>query len=495
MTALYNPLPLLPQLTGRSAALSQLKLKTVLALVILVAVPAVAKKHPVPLEKDTKPEACVQCHEDKSKGKVVHSAIATGCTSCHEVRVNKDATYVKLTTSTSGKLCLTCHSDKDAATIKGRVHPPAVRDCTTCHDPHTAENKNNLLKPASGTTKGENICLKCHGKGINVPTGGSRHAALDMGCDTCHTTHKAGDPTKNEFRYHLTKATPALCLDCHDVKDATLQKVHQNQPFGSANCLQCHDPHQSKQPKLMQAFTHNPFENKMCDSCHQPAKDGKVVLTQSDSKALCLTCHDEKGKQIETAKVQHPGAQGECIACHDPHAGKAPRFLKPDPVSACTSCHTDIAELHSKKTLHQPAFEQGCATCHEPHGGTNEHLLRAKGEALCLECHGPNRKPQELKEAHAITIFDGKVMLPEDYFTKNKVVMLPVKGGKGHPVPNHPIEDVRDLSDLTKVKTQINCMTCHQPHASGGKALLVKDQNPGLQFCQSCHKGAIGMGE
>ncbi len=68
----------------------------------------------------------------------------------------------------------------------------------------------------------------------------------------------------------------------------------------------------------MQTFLHNPFENKMCDSCHQPAKDGKVVLTNADTKALCVTCHDEQAKKIETAKVQHPGAQGDCIDLPQP---------------------------------------------------------------------------------------------------------------------------------------------------------------------------------
>src|SRR5581483_9237653 len=77
---------------------------------------------------------------------------------------------------------------------------------------------------------------------------GSRHAALDMGCETCHLTHKNGDRGKIEFAAHLKKDVPALCIECHDVKDAALQKTHQDQPFGSANCLQCHNPHQSAKP-------------------------------------------------------------------------------------------------------------------------------------------------------------------------------------------------------------------------------------------------------
>src|SRR4029077_3209476 len=56
--------------------------------------PVSAKEHPVPLEKSVDSAKCLECHEDKTKGKAVHSAIATGCLSCHEVRVNKDITRV-----------------------------------------------------------------------------------------------------------------------------------------------------------------------------------------------------------------------------------------------------------------------------------------------------------------------------------------------------------------------------------------------------------------
>ncbi len=137
-----------------------------------------------------------------------------------------------LITATPQALCLTCHADHNAADLKGTVHPPAVRDCVKCHDPHQSDNKYQLLKPTSGD-KSTNLCLECHTQGVNVPASGSRHAALDMGCDTCHVTHKVGERGKEEFDFHLTKASPALCLDCHDPKDAALIKAHQGQPFGS----------------------------------------------------------------------------------------------------------------------------------------------------------------------------------------------------------------------------------------------------------------------
>jgi predicted CXXCH cytochrome family protein len=459
-------------------------------LVALLMARATAAVHPVPLEKNVDGAKCLECHEDKSKGKAVHSAIAMGCLTCHEVRVNKDITRVKLTTATPYKLCLSCHGDKDATQIKGRVHEPAIRDCLKCHDPHTSENKNQLLKATSGDKK-DNLCLSCHTQGLNVPDKGSRHAALDMGCDTCHLTHKTGAESTTENRFHLTKGAPALCIDCHDPKDAALQKAHQNQPFGAANCLQCHDPHQSAAPKLMARFLHPPFADKSCEICHAPAKDGKVVLTQAKVKDLCVTCHDEQAKKIESAKVQHPGAAGDCTDCHNPHGGKSPGFLQPDPVSACLACHSDQAEQLKKAHLHQPAFDQGCGTCHDAHGGDNAHILRASSpNKLCLECHGPDINPQKLEKEHLVAIFDGKVKLPEDYF--RKVPILPIKYGRDHPVERHPVSDVMDPSDVSKVLKPINCLTCHQPHSSAQPGLLVKDQANNMAFCMTCHTNLTG---
>ncbi len=487
---------MVPEVSERKASVRRALPRFLLLATYLLAIavlPAAAKTHPVLLDKNVDSAKCLECHEDKSKGKAVHSAIATGCLSCHEVRVNKDVTRIKLTTTTPYKLCLTCHADKDASQLKGTIHKPAVRDCLTCHDPHTTDNKFQLLKPMSGDKK-DNLCLSCHNQGVDVPEKGSRHAALDMGCDTCHVTHKTGAELTVDYRFHLTKAVPALCLDCHDVKDAGLQKAHQNQPFGTANCLTCHDAHQSAAPKLMAKFLHPPFAEKSCDTCHAPSKDGKVVLTQATAKDLCVTCHSDKAEQIEKAKVQHPGAAGDCTDCHNPHAGSTPGFVQPDPVNACLNCHSDQAEQGKKPHLHQPAFQQGCATCHEPHGGENQHLLRsASVNTLCLECHGPDRSPNKLEAQHLVTILDGKIRLPEDYFTARNVPILPLEYGAGHPTERHPISDVTNIK--TKSITPMNCLTCHQPHSGAENGMLVRDQAPNMDFCRTCHSNPLDLNQ
>jgi len=72
-------------------------------------------------------------------------------------------------------------------------------------------------------------------------------------------------------------------------------------------------------------------------------------------------------------------------------------------------------------------------------------------------------------------------------------VILPLKYGLGHPVDKHPVGDVRDPADVSKIKVSLNCMTCHQPHASGQPGLLVKDQKNNMAFCDTCHKNRINM--
>jgi predicted CXXCH cytochrome family protein len=92
---------------------------------------------------------------------------------------------------------------------------------------------------------------------------------------------------------------------------------------------------------------------------------------------------------------------------------------------------------------------------------------------------------QKLEAEHLVTIFNGKVKLPEDYF--RKVPILPIKYGRGHPTEKHPVSDVMDPSDVNKVLKPVNCLSCHQPHSSAQPDLLVKDQANNMAFCMTCH--------
>ena len=117
------------------------------------------------------------------------------------------------------------------------------------------------------------------------------------------------------------------------------------------------------------------------------------------------------------------------------------------------------------------------------------------GQRLCLECHGPDSVPQKLEAEHLLTIFNGKVKLPEDYYQENKVAILPLRYGVGHPVARHPVSDVMDPANQSKVKAPLSCLSCHQPHASAQPGLLVKDQQNNMAFCDHCHKNRMNMME
>jgi predicted CXXCH cytochrome family protein len=72
-------------------------------------------------------------------------------------------------------------------------------------------------------------------------------------------------------------------------------------------------------------------------------------------------------------------------------------------------------------------------------------------------------------------------------------VVLPLRFGLGHPVDYHPVSDVMDPTNQSKVLTPLSCLSCHQPHASTQADLLVNDQTNNMAFCDDCHKNRMNM--
>lgn len=440
--------------------------------------PVDAAVHPA-LPPNVSAAKCLECHGNLNKGKFVHAAMAKGCLSCHEVRVTGDITRVRLVTTNPLDLCLVCHADKNASTLKGTVHSPAVRDCLKCHDPHHAEFKNLLVKSTSGPSPQQNLCLTCHNTGLDVPAGGSRHAALDKGCDTCHVTHKVGNPAQREFADHLTKDSPQLCLDCHDAKTPAMLKAHPNQPLASADCLKCHDPHQSPSPNLLRAAAPVkavPIITQV--TAEHPYIDPKNIKTET-----CIKCHPNKsqGKYVHTAV-----AQG-CDNCHTAASDKGKTTITDVATGGdlCAMCHEAV-----KATVQHGPYKQGqCLVCHDPHTSNYPKQLRASVNDLCLQCHGPEADRTIVDTPPEVVIFQGKVKLPVAYL--DNVPVLPLKYGLGHPVEKHPVADV--VNPKTKITFAMNCLSCHQPHAGNVPAMLVNDQQNNMQFCKTCHVNEMDL--
>jgi predicted CXXCH cytochrome family protein len=239
--------------------------KTILVLVLLSAA-GWAQEHPVPLEKNADAATCLQCHEDKSQGKHVHSAIAMGCTACHEVKTENDTTTITFV-APKNELCFTCHANE--AKPEDSKHGPWERgECVFCHDPHTSDYPKQLR------AEGNALCLQCHdarkgpvpekfmlfGKveGTRADLTGLRRLRLDA-------DNTRGHPLGNHWVANIPDYT---------------------RPGQKMGCLTCHVPHFSPEDKLARVIT-------------EKDKSGKEVKVDA-----CYACHTELDKRAAEERIR-----------------------------------------------------------------------------------------------------------------------------------------------------------------------------------------------
>ena len=262
-------------------------------------------------------------------------------------------------------------------------------------------------------TAEEKPCLACHKK---LAAGKIQHAAVAMGCSTCHVKpHEKEKPVLS-----LMVDPPALCFNCHDKKIVAGKVQHTAVKAGM--CTSCHNPHSSDNKKLLKAqapglcytchdkkmfakkHQHSAVAAGMCMSCHNPhASDHEKALV-SQPPELCYTCHD---KGMFTKQVPHgPAASGMCTHCHNPHAADTP-FQLPQPIhDLCVTCHAGANigngvhvvrgfrsvghPMRGKKDPLRKGREFACSSCHDPHSSAWPKLFRYKATSafsLCQYCH------------------------------------------------------------------------------------------------------------
>lgn len=242
------------------------------------------------------------------------------------------------------------------------------------------------------------FCATCH----QVDQGKTVHAALQMGCQTCHEFRGSGEQTQVALKAQV----PELCVQCHEDagKAMAVRKVHP--ALQKLGCVGCHSPHASEQPKLL----------------------------RESQQQLCAGCH---GRNI--SRFQHkPYADGQCSVCHQPHGNDAKGYLRTDADQLCRGCHkagepgvTVLADEHKVRlpwkveipeeeyqhssklmldanretghplvghpmsgfnTRYAPASlaEFGCTSCHQSHASEMGKLMPsglARDIDLCDRCH------------------------------------------------------------------------------------------------------------
>jgi predicted CXXCH cytochrome family protein len=139
--------------------------------------------------------------------------------------------------------------------------------------------------------------------------------------------------------------------------------------------------------------------------------------------------------------------------------------------ASCAKCHADLTE--GKKYIHQPV-RVSCTICHDPQASEVPKMLRAATNDLCLECHGAGERP-----GATVALFNGRVKVPGALLRGLRP--LPVRAG--HPEPYHPVFVPAGMG-----LPEINCLSCHTPHASDGSPQLLVSGAAGRKgLCVKCH--------
>jgi len=269
------------------------------------------------------------------------------------------------------QVCITCHEDQNRRfknTVMGKVmmlnphSPEEARGCEACHGPGQAHveaggGKDNIPirfgKDSNNSVAEQNaICMDCHSRGTHMFWKGSPHESRGIACVECHQVKQGMKVTGvSEARYNspltenrgLVKAQPELCLQCHQLRRAQLQRSsHMPYREGKVTCTSCHNPHGTPNPKQ---------------------------LIQSTTNENCLSCHTERRGPF---LWEHPPVVENCANCHEPHGTSNPQLLKVRMPRVCDSCHDSSRHPTQPQPLSSiKNFNRGCTNCHSYIHGSN----------------------------------------------------------------------------------------------------------------------------
>lgn len=216
-----------------------------------------------------------------------------------------------------------------------------------------------------------------------------------------------------------------------------------------------------------------------------------AALTMAD----CADCHEDEAASF--AASAHGGLmpsetlQVSCVACHgpatdhveDPDSSNITREPGSD---SCQSCHGTVESRLSLQTPRHARAGIGCLDCHATgHSpGHREGLLRLESSELCGECHQAETTAMTLPFAHrsgsrpfACTDCHGL----HSGAPGTSTLALGRSGSCGdchlEQVGPHVYEHDAQRID--------GCVTCHTPHGSTNRRMLVRSRP--LELCLECH--------
>lgn len=266
--------------------------------------------------------------------------------------------------------CIACHADQDRRyknTVMGKIMarprtPLEARGCESCHGPGKAHVEAGGTKESIPVRFGRDsknsieeqnaTCLDCHSRGNRMFWRGSPHESRAMACVDCHSIkQEKATRISSDTRYSaplsdnrgVTKNQPELCLGCHQMRRAQLQRSsHMPYREGKVTCTSCHNPHGTPNPKQ---------------------------LIQATTNENCLSCHTERRGPF---LYEHPPVMENCASCHEAHGTNNPQLLKVRMPRVCDTCHVAARHPVTPTLLNSVRdFNRGCTNCHSAIHGSN----------------------------------------------------------------------------------------------------------------------------
>jgi len=381
---------------------------------------------------------CLKCHnnfQEKLTRKFIHTPLKKkDCTGCHNAHTAK---HGKLLVGDIKHICGVCHSSMIVANAKSTHKVVAEGNCMKCHDPHSAPYKDNLVK------EGRQLCITCHKKlGEKLAKNKFKHSPVEGNCLTCHAAHSS-----SKGPALLNNSITALCVGCHPTNKPVFAKKHMNYPMDKSLCTGCHNPHGSDVMGLLKNNVHSPVAKKMCNQCHEDATSTTPLKTRKEGLGLCRGCHNDMiNKTFEKNRTHWPlFSKQACLGCHNPHASDEKALVRAPLAEICGSCHIDTMKRQLKVTSkHEPVAEGRCTECHDPHSSNSLYLTKKNFDFdMCAaSCHD---------------------------WSKHST---------------HPIgEKARDPRNKN---LSVSCVSCHRTHGTENKKMMYFKTT--TEMCTQCHE-------
>jgi predicted CXXCH cytochrome family protein len=417
------------------------------------------------------------------------------CRTCHSAHtrggsgnVLSEAVFLRVS-GEPADLCGSCHADFDGGAPAG-MHPlgtptSAATDvppvsCISCHAGHGSPYESLL----TAGVQDNSLCVNCH-----------TQLAPELFDEAHRSAHGRLPVMATEQRYVAAEwNTPIgqegqlLCVTCHEAHEAdSSQYLLAFNPGDKTLCVSCHADHntivdsshdlRTSRPDIENLLGVSVSEGGACAACHTAHRPGlQPEPTAADTRGLCTSCHKPDGLAAShlVSKFNH---EGECRSCHNPHRGDTRAFLAAEPAQLCSDCHAEQAPVRQGPhalvadgawPAASVATKDTCLACHSPHADQPSGLYRAgiasdelETDGTCLACHVETRHQTE--QPHAVL----------------------------HPRVVQNTADAGGLPLRTGPQSQqiVACATCHDPHAAGesAKLLRIDSDTHAADICLTCH--------